>query len=883
MKTRYKLLLLVIIASFIFGVVKYGQRGLPVYNVTDFIGVGQGDTVSAINQAIATAAANNPAGAVVYLPEGTWGIANAYRSGVAYRPVGIVGASNVTLRGAGLGQTILIQDAPPAGATFDTLSFATNTHWSSIIRCTNCTNFKVENLSINGTINRQINKTSSPYSNPQDGLGSDTLQADPIYFLGGRNNSIYNVRIDSSVGYGVRLSSCYQCSTDKIISNYHINAGYYATGTNAYSCAGSTLTNSLITNSFCDNVRLRVGNISVINNEVSWSQFSNGITANFAGIYIENDAGTLTSGILVENNRTHDNSSNGIECFNADTTNYTFVGNSVNVLGNVSYRNGGNGIATAMQHENIEGNSIYDNGADSLGRTDNIGTHGNGIFFRDCNDLKISNNKIRNSTGGPQLHGMIVGNTHVIPLLDIHGNIAMGGIDFINVSTASIKSTAPFNTFYGNTFMDSNKLVRSDWQTDNNGVLYMYNYAPGLNGIASGQLQLVGDNDAQFFGNHLITATRAFYIGDATTSGAGMGFKIGENQAGAGIAQRAVQFYDFQLSTVRGFVNANGDFYWGSGATMGSTADFVVHPITTDLSNYPAAVEIQVPTSGTTGKTYVGESLTLLSGFTGLAVSTGALITNQVFSTTTAQVDIGLKAQTTGANTFAGSLSLALQGVATGALNTVGVQGIAGTPNNASATAIGMVGNAFRNNAGAIEVGVAAVMNTGGAPAWVSTALYVDNVAEAIPIAVFRANGVTKIQIDQNGNLLTGAAATTDLGSASLPFRDIYLSHTVGESAIGVSSGLGTNVSSLTPSGNDEYFQITVVTSGNVLGTVGLIAFGRTWGATPHCVLGLSNAATGTAVTGGYYGINATSASSMTMVASLTGAGTYVFQCHCGQ
>lgn len=129
------------------------------------------------------------------------------------------------------------------------------------------------------------------------------------------------------------------------------------------------------------------------------------------------------------------------------------------------------------------------------------------------------------------------------------------------------------------------------------------------------------------------------------------------------------------------------------------------------------------------------------------------------------------------------------------------------------------------------------------------------------------------------------ATVTQDMGTASLAWRDVYLSHTVGESTIGVSSSLGTNVTSVTPAGNDEDFSLTVVTSGNTTGTTGLIAFGRTWGATPKCVISSANAATGAMIAsaGGYVALAATSASSMTLAGVFTGAGTWVFNCHCGQ
>lgn len=147
----------------------------------------------------------------------------------------------------------------------------------------------------------------------------------------------------------------------------------------------------------------------------------------------------------------------------------------------------------------------------------------------------------------------------------------------------------------------------------------------------------------------------------------------------------------------------------------------------------------------------------------------------------------------------------------------------------------------------------------------------------------FGVAGAYSLNGSTTGQITPGATVTQDFGSASFVWKDIYYSHLVGGSTIGVSSGLGTNVSSLTPSGTDGDFSLTVVTSGNVTGTVGLVAFGRTWGATPKCTISVANATTGTAVTAGYFGINATSASSLTMVGGLTGAGTFVFNCHCGQ
>ena len=121
--------------------------------------------------------------------------------------------------------------------------------------------------------------------------------------------------------------------------------------------------------------------------------------------------------------------------------------------------------------------------------------------------------------------------------------------------------------------------------------------------------------------------------------------------------------------------------------------------------------------------------------------------------------------------------------------------------------------------------------------------------------AAFLNNGHVSIgtTTDNGGLTVAGTAVpeanlTRDLGTSSFAWRDVYFSHPVGKTAIGVSSSLGTNVSSLTPSGNDGWFKLTLVTSGAVSGGMGSIAFGRTWGATPSCVISSADATTASAV-----------------------------------
>ncbi len=205
--------------------------------------------------------------------------------------------------------------------------------------------------------------------------------------------------------------------------------------------------------------------------------------------------------------------------------------------------------------------------------------------------------------------------------------------------------------------------------------------------------------------------------------------------------------------------------------------------------------------------------------------------------------------------------------------------------------ALNNLGNGFQAGSLGSAYGVSGLLNSNytffqanGSDALVFN--LINTVAKPIIIGETIATVATEYaRWNTSGHFIPGTTVTYDLGTSALAWRDVYLSHPVGESTIGVSSSLGTNVTSITPAGNDAYFQLTVVTSGNTTGTNGLIAFGRTWGATPKCVISSADAATGTMIAsaGGYVALKATSTSSMTLAGVFTGAGTWVFNCHCGQ
>jgi hypothetical protein len=124
-----------------------------------------------------------------------------------------------------------------------------------------------------------------------------------------------------------------------------------------------------------------------------------------------------------------------------------------------------------------------------------------------------------------------------------------------------------------------------------------------------------------------------------------------------------------------------------------------------------------------------------------------------------------------------------------------------------------------------------------------------------------------------------------------VPTRYLYLNGTakITTAAIGhvevlsatlpTTSSLGTNVTSATvqSGGNDHCFQLVVVTSGNVSGTICSITYNSAYLATPIVVVTPANTTTGSAITGGYIAGNGTSTNSASIGGSITGAGTYTF------
>lgn len=140
------------------------------------------------------------------------------------------------------------------------------------------------------------------------------------------------------------------------------------------------------------------------------------------------------------------------------------------------------------------------------------------------------------------------------------------------------------------------------------------------------------------------------------------------------------------------------------------------------------------------------------------------------------------------------------------------------------------------------------------------------------------------IDVLQSGDIPNNAANTTgsagSLSAASTLPAGTVIAHVGGTGSAPSQTSLGTNVTSITITGNDSWFSITVVTSGAVAGTIGTIGYAATWSSIPVVVISSANYATANGSSAVI--CNATSTSSMTMAGTIPVAGTYVFNCHSG-
>jgi hypothetical protein len=164
----------------------------------------------------------------------------------------------------------------------------------------------------------------------------------------------------------------------------------------------------------------------------------------------------------------------------------------------------------------------------------------------------------------------------------------------------------------------------------------------------------------------------------------------------------------------------------------------------------------QSTSNGSAAFANTGLNFTYLAGYTGSRTSRAMILVNNAagtannpmsFSTTQGNLGFVASASSTTAGANIGGF-----GSADGGNVSIGLEGQSITAKN-SATNIGVIGYSLNTGSTPIEIGVLATMNA-SLPS-VSAALIADNGAETVPVALFQVNGVTKVQVDTSGNLIS--------------------------------------------------------------------------------------------------------------------------------
>lgn len=726
------------------------------------------DCTIAIQRAIDSAALTK---GTVLLSKGTYMVRCAYRdTAVVYKPDGLHLRDNVTIDGPGVGAVIKIA-APPASSTFvdngAPFTFTTNTKFFSLFRLDSVSGVTLKNFSINGNVANQINRMGyDPYKNPQDitpGV-STTLntQTNGIDIRMGSFNTVYNVRIDSISGYNIRDSGSTTNLYDHITATTGINGGVYYSFADA---SGSIVSNSLITNSWCDNIRIRTSNVSVLNNEVSLAKFNvngnGGSYINFANIYFESGSWGDVKGIKIIGNYIHDASAFGIDGNITDTVRYTYPGQSALIANNNIEYNGAGGIQLAMPFVTVKSNIILNNGKTSSGIIDSsasqckcsIHTSGDKSF-----GAEIVGNSMRD-TRKVQSSGGLSGNS--VPFLTFRDNSASG----MSLTNSLAPVFANGNNVGGNTYLDTANIIHADDWVGTDGARHL---TPNLgqNGSTS-QAVYIGDgsNNASIIGNYKPSSGTFAFIGQLNGSNM-MRFDLsntatftGSTNASSG---RNFTIGDAISGTNFFGVDSAGSVWVGSSNTVYSMqARRGNYDISTGL---PQVLFNSTSTGSTANTSQSGVTIRQNAGYTGAGYPEALNVLqytassgNTIAGAGTVKANFGAYNAAIGAPS-AGS-NIATYSASYNGFRNVGLIGDASYNqyNSTTAQSIGVVGFALRNNASALNVGGAFFLQA-SQPTFASAAILADNGATSDPIALFRANGVNKVQVGSTGNLLATAS-----------------------------------------------------------------------------------------------------------------------------
>lgn len=188
---------------------------------------------------------------------------------------------------------------------------------------------------------------------------------------------------------------------------------------------------------------------------------------------------------------------------------------------------------------------------------------------------------------------------------------------------------------------------------------------------------------------------------------------------------------------------------------------------------------------------------------------------------------------------------------------------------NASGATTGYQFFQISNTAASLFMGLES--SSGGAIATGSTAN--STVIRGLGIGLSSDAGASTGFKISSSNALTNSGSITGLNLIST--TNLNGQHLVGTTSSGSSTGLGVNVSSLTPSGNDISMTLTVVTSGIVAGTIGTINFNTVYAVTPKVVISCANSTTAVGTANLF--ANGTGTGTFIIGGNIASAGTYTY------
>jgi hypothetical protein len=274
------------------------------------------------------------------------------------------------------------------------------------------------------------------------------------------------------------------------------------------------------------------------------------------------------------------------------------------------------------------------------------------------------------------------------------------------------------------------------------------------NGIASGILY---DNAGA------VGALAATHNGVLITSGSGAPSIATTLPSGMAIPSPTITgtatMPDSSSWTSTGIVNVVSETIVGGTLSAGASALTITATQPASPSTSQQAVVINITGNGGASENNNAVLVNYLAGYTGSNETAGLAVAN-------ANAGIGsTPIPASGSNTVVGNrgligsasattngLNIGTEGHANGGNINFGLVGIAQIAKNGE-TNIGVVGSAINPGSGSIvQIGGWFSLNQTTLPT-VSAALIADNGSQSSPVALFQVNGVTKVEIDQNGNL----------------------------------------------------------------------------------------------------------------------------------